>query len=64
MVLTKRKSQMLINKFKNLNINQQVQMSAPVVEYFLRTFDGNINPGNIKGDKNVYLINKGDIQGS
>ena len=59
MVLTRRKSQILINKFHNLSINQQVQMAAPV-KYVLRSFEGNINPGYPQGIK-LYLQATHDI---
>ena len=45
---------MLINKFSNLSINQQVHMGAPVVKYFFCPFEGNKNTGYPQGLK-LYL---------
>ena len=45
MLLTRRQAQKLINQFKNLSINRQFQMAAPVVKYVLIPFEGNINHG-------------------
>ena len=53
MVLTRIQAQILINLFKHLSINQQVQMSYPV-NYVLIPFKGSINPGDPQGIKN-YL---------
>ena len=53
MLLTIREAQLLINKFNNININQQVQMADPI-NYMLRTFEGNINTGYPTGIK-LYL---------
>ena len=53
MLLTIREAQLLINKFNNININQQVQMADPI-NYMLRTFEGNINTGDPTGIK-LYL---------
>ena len=44
MVLTIRELQLLINKFNNLNINQQVHM-ADTINYVLIQFEGNIHSG-------------------
>ena len=49
MVVTISQAQILKNKFNNSNINQQVQMDAPVVNYVIRQFEGNINPGYPQG---------------
>ena len=38
-------SQLLINMLNNKKINQQVKMSAPVLNYVISPFEGNINPG-------------------
>ena len=53
MLLTIREAQLLINKFNNININQQVQMADPI-NYMLRTFEGNINTGYPTGIK-LYI---------
>ena len=45
MVLTRTQEQILINKFNNISTNQKVHMSAPVVNYVIRPFEGNINHG-------------------
>ena len=50
MVLTRRPAHILINKFHNLSINQQVQMAAPV-NYVLSSFEGGLNPGDPQGVK-------------
>ena len=44
MVLEIREEQLLINKFNNTNINQQVHMADPI-NYMLSPFEGNINSG-------------------
>ena len=44
-MMTRRQSQILINQFNILSIDQPVQMEDPVVNYVLITFKGNINPG-------------------
>ena len=48
-----------MNQLKNLNITQQVHMSAPV-NYLLNPFEGNINHGDPKGLK-IYLKAKEEI---
>ena len=53
MLLTRRKVQLLIKKFKNININQPVNMVDPV-KYVIRQFKGNINPRDPQGIK-LYL---------
>ena len=53
MVLTIREAHLLINKFNNLNINQQVHMSDPI-NYVLSQLEGNINTGYTMGIK-LYL---------
>ena len=53
MVLTIREAHLLINKFNNLNINQQVHMSDPI-NYVLSHVVGNINTGYTMGIK-LYL---------
>ena len=40
-----------MNQFNNLNINQQVHMAAPVMNYVLRPFEGNIDTGYPQGIK-------------
>ena len=47
-------AQIIINQFNNLSTNQQVHMAAPVVNYFISSFEGNINPGYPQGIK-LYL---------
>ena len=59
MVLNIRQSQLLINQFNNININQQVHMADPI-KYVLRPFEGNINPGYPTGIK-LYIKSKKDI---
>ena len=53
-MLTRIKSQILINKFNNLSVNQQVHMVDPVVNYVLRPFEGNNNPEYPQGIK-IYI---------
>ena len=53
MVLTIREANLLINKFNNININQQVHMSDPI-NYVLIQLEGNINTGYTMGIK-LYL---------
>ena len=48
-----RQSQILINQFNNLNINQQFHMESPI-NYDLSPFEGNINHGYPMGVK-LYL---------
>ena len=60
MALTSLQTQIFINKFNNLNTNQQVQMASPAVNYVLRPFEGNINPVYITGIK-LYLQATKDI---
>ena len=43
MVLTRRQAQILINQSNELSTNQQFQMAAPVVNYVISPFEGNIN---------------------
>ena len=45
MVLTRTKEQILINNFNTISTNQKVHMAAPVVNYVVRPFEGNINHG-------------------
>ena len=54
MVCTRRQADILINKFNNININQQVQMYATVLNYVIIPFEGNINPGDPQGLR-LYL---------
>ena len=49
-----RQAQILINQFRNLYINQQVQMEAPVGKYFIIPSKGNITPGDPQGLK-LYI---------
>ena len=51
MVLTKRQSQIIINQFNNLNLNQPVQMADPVLNYVLSPLERNTNPGYPQGFK-------------
>ena len=53
MVSTRRQAQLLINHFKNLNINQQVYVASPI-NYVLRSFEGNMNTEDTTGLK-IYL---------
>ena len=45
MVLTRSIAQLLMNKFNNTKINQELQKNAPVMNYLLSPFEGNINHG-------------------
>ena len=54
MVVARSQSQILINQFRNLYINQQVQITAPVVKYVFNPYEWNINPGDPQGIK-LYL---------
>ena len=54
MVKTISQAQILINQFNNLSINQQVHIASPVVNYVLRKYEGNLNPGDPQGIK-LYL---------
>ena len=54
MAMTRSQTQILINLFSSIYINQQVQMAAPVVNFVLSTFEGNINLGYPQGIK-LYL---------
>ena len=54
MVVTRSQAQIIINQFRNLSINQQVQMAVLVVNYMLSPFEGNTNPGYTQG-LNLYL---------
>ena len=55
MVLTRRQAEILINQFKNLSINQQVKMAAPVVNYVLRPFEGKTITEYPQGDQTLSL---------
>ena len=48
-------SQIIINLLNNLSINQQARMDAPVVNYVLRPFEGNINTEDRQGDQTLSL---------
>ena len=50
----------LINQSNNLNINQQVQISYPFVNYAIIPFEGNINTGDPQGIK-LYLKSTKEI---
>ena len=54
MILTILQSQTLINWFNHLNNNTSVKMDA--VNYMLRPFEGNINPGYQRGSN--FILNK------
>ena len=43
MVLTRSIAQLLMNKFNNTKINQELQKNAPVMNYLLSPFEGEIN---------------------
>ena len=53
MILTKRQSQIIINKFNNLSINKPGQM-ADWANYVIIPFEGKINLGYPQGIK-IYL---------
>ena len=53
-------AQVIINNFSKLFINQQVQAAAPVLNYVLIPFEGNINFVDQQG-LNIYLQVKKDI---
>ena len=53
-MLTRRQAQILINPVNNLSVNQQIQITDPVVDYVFSPFRGNINPVNIQGLK-IYI---------
>ena len=57
MVMTISQSQVLINQFNNLSINQKVQVADPVMIYVLCPFEGNINTVDPQGIK-FYLQEK------
>ena len=59
MVLARRQTQILINQFNNISINQQVNMAAPV-NYVISPFEGNINHGYSIGIR-LYLQYTKDI---
>ena len=54
MVLARRQAQTLINQVNNININRTVQITSPVVKYFLSPFEGNINTADPHGIE-IYL---------
>ena len=54
MVVTRIQAQVIINHFSKLFINQQVQAAAPVLNYVLIPFEGNINFVDQQG-LNIYL---------
>ena len=54
MVETKSQSQIIINQFRNLSINQQVWMADTVVNYVIIRFEVNKNPGYPQGIK-LYI---------
>ena len=58
MALTSLQAQIFINKFNNLNTNQQVHMDATAVNYVLSPFEGNINPLYITGIKLIFQATK------
>ena len=51
MVVTRSQAQILINKFSNINTNQQVHMAGTFVNYVIISFEGNINPVDPQGIK-------------
>ena len=51
MLVTRSQAPRIINQFSNLFINKQVKMAATVVNYLIRSFEGNINPGYPQGIK-------------
>ena len=55
MDLTRRKSQILINQFNNINVNKQVYMDAPVLYYVLIPYEGKIHLGDTHGIR-LYLF--------
>ena len=60
MVVTISQSHILINEFSKLSINKQVWMAAPVVQYVLSPFEGDINPVDPHGII-LYLQSTNDI---
>ena len=60
MVVTGSQSHILMNQLSNISNNQQIQMAAPVVNYVLSPFEGEINPENPQG-LILYLQEKNKI---
>ena len=56
-------SQIIINIFSKLSINQKVLMDASNVNYVLRPFEGNINTEDWQGDQTLSLRKIGYRQG-
>ena len=63
MVMIRSQAHIIINCFSNLSINRQVHIAAPVVNYVLRPFEGNIITEYPQGDQTLSLIKKGDRRG-
>ena len=45
MVIAISQAQILINKRRNISINEQVQTAVPIVNYAISPVEGNINTG-------------------
>ena len=54
MVVKRSQAEIIIYKLIKVSINQQVQMSDPVVKYVPRQFEGNINTSDPQGPT-LYL---------
>ena len=59
--MTRSQSKILRNKFSNISTNQQVQITAPAVNYVLSPIERNTNPGYPQGTK-IYLQAKKEIE--
>ena len=61
--MTRSQAHIIINYFSNLSINQQVHIAAPVVNYVISPFEGNISAEDPQGDPFFFSNKKGDRQG-
>ena len=59
MLLARIQAQLLVNQFKNININKQVNMADPI-DYVISPFEGNLNHAYSTGLK-LYLQETKDI---
>ena len=59
MLLARIQAQLLVNQFKNININKQVNMADPI-DYVISPFEGNLNHAYPTGLR-LYLQETKDI---
>ena len=55
MVMTRSQEHIIINYFRNLSMNQQVHIAAPVLNYVLKPFEGKTITEYTQGDQTLSL---------